>query len=53
MPKIHLNHPGSTDSVCELTTTVIKMGKKHFYSGHSNGCSEKKMLHWVIPGKTI
>ena len=28
-----------------LTTAAIKMGKRHFYSDHSNGCSEEKMLH--------
>ena len=28
-----------------LTTAAIKMGKRHSYSDHSNGCSEEKMLH--------
>ena len=32
-----------------LTTDAMKMGKKDFYSDHSNGCFEEKMLHWVIP----
>ena len=32
-----------------LTTAAMKMGKKHFYSDHSNGGSEEKILHWVIP----
>ena len=32
-----------------LTTAAIKMGKKYFYSDHSNGCYGEKMLHWVIP----
>ena len=32
-----------------LRTAVIKIGKRHFYSDHNNGCLKKKMLHWVIP----
>ena len=30
-----------------LTTAAMKMGKRHFYSGHSNGYWDEKMLHWV------
>ena len=33
-----------------LITAAMKMGKRHFCSDHSNGCSEENMLHWVIPG---
>ena len=25
-----------------LTNAAIKMGKRHFYSDHSNGCLERK-----------
>ena len=33
-----------------LTTAAMKMGKRNFYSDHSNGgFLEEKMLHWVIP----
>ena len=32
-----------------LTTAAMKMGKKHFYSNHSNDCSDGKVLHWTIP----
>ena len=32
-----------------LKTAAMKVGKRDFYSDHSNGCWEEKMLHWVIP----
>ena len=32
-----------------LTTAVMKMGKRHFYSDHGNGWLAEKMLHWAIP----
>ena len=32
-----------------LTTPTMKMGKRDFYSDHSNGCLEEKILYWVIP----
>ena len=36
-----------------LITAAMKMSKRHFYSDHSNSCSEESMLHWVIPGPII
>ena len=30
-----------------LTTAALKMGKRYFYSDHSNDCSDEKILHWV------
>ena len=32
-----------------LTTAAMKMGKTHFYSDHSNGYQEEKIVHQVIP----
>ena len=32
-----------------LTTAAMKIGKRHFYSDHSNVCQEEKILNWVIP----
>ena len=31
------------------TIVAMKMGKNDFYSDHSNGCWDEKMLHWLIP----
>ena len=32
-----------------LTTAAMKMGKRLFYSDHTNGSEEEKILRWVIP----
>ena len=32
-----------------LITAAMRMGKRHFYKDHSNGCYKEKMLHCVVP----
>ena len=31
-----------------VTTAAMEMSKRDFYSDYSKGCSEEKMLYWVI-----